>query len=95
MSIEKQTFEIIKPDDYIIHVSLLDFELRRLKFIEACAYYVRITDINVNQLVMTQDLADLITERFRTANLEWAIGPAKFYTRLLEEGLHEKCNFIT
>lgn len=50
-------------------------------------------DTTVDHLVMTQDLGDLITERFRAANLEWAVGPDKFYTRLLEEGLHEKCKF--
>lgn len=74
--------------------SLLDFELRRLKFVEACAYYVRIAAISVNKLEMTQDLADLITERFNAAGLKWAIGPLKFYNRLLEEGMKEKCKFF-
>lgn len=73
---------------------MLDFELRRLKFVEACAYYIRIAAISVDQLEMTQDLADLITERFRAAKLEWAIGPVKFYERLLDEGMKEKCIFF-
>lgn len=75
----------------MILFSNLDFELRRLKFIEACAYYVYIKGITVNELKMTQDLADLITERFRSAKLEWSVGSSRHYTKLLDEGMNEEC----
>ncbi|XP_031621276.1 uncharacterized protein LOC116339503 [Contarinia nasturtii] len=68
----------------------IDFGLRRLTFIEACAYYVLIKNIRVDQLTMTQELADLITARYRSMNLSWAIDRIRSYNKLLEDGMQEK-----
>lgn len=74
----------------------IDFELRRMKFIEACAYYIRIKGLfgDVDRLEMTTELADLITERFRASNLEWAITSANGYKKLLEDGMQETCKHL-
>lgn len=44
---------------------------------------------------MTQELADLITERFKASNLEWAISSLKQYRKLLDDGMEETCNTIS
>lgn len=70
-------------------------KLRRLKFIEACAYYVRLSGglDDLNRLAMTNDLAQLITERFKMCKLDWAIAGFKSYEQLLNDGMQEICNF--
>lgn len=40
---------------------------------------------------MTQDLADLITDRFRSADLGWSIGSIRSYKALLADGMEETC----
>lgn len=64
---------------------------------EACAYYIRLKGIfgDVDRLEMTQELVDLITERFKASNLEWAISSLKQYRKLLDDGMEETCNTIS
>lgn len=70
-----------------------DCELRRLKLIEACAYYVHLKGITVDQLEMTDDLVCLITERFQAANLGWSVGGKTRYSKLLEDAMQETCKY--
>lgn len=76
---------------------LLDDELklRRFAFIEACAYYIRLkaSSGDWNRLVMTTELAELITERYKIYGLDWAIGGLKSYEQLLKDGMQETCKF--
>lgn len=70
--------------------------MRRLKIIEACAYYIRLKGKagDLDRLVMTNDLAELITERLKMCELDYAIADFKFYEDLLTNGMEETCNFI-
>lgn len=70
-----------------------DCELRRLKLIEACAYYVLLKGITVDQLEMNDDLASLITERLHAANLDWSIGGKTRYSKLLDDAMQETCKY--
>lgn len=67
--------------------------LHRLKFIEACSYYIRLKGMvdDIDQLEMTPELAELISERFRASNLHWAISNFKRYKSLLDDGMQESC----
>lgn len=69
---------------------------RRYAFIEACAYYIRLKGAHgdLDRLVMTTELAELITERYKVANLHWAIGGFKRYEQLLNDGMRETRKII-
>lgn len=76
---------------FIRLVTVGELESRRLAFIEACAYYIRLKGINgdLDRLVMTMELAELITERYKMKQLFWAISGFKSYEQLLADGMAE------
>lgn len=82
---------------FVLAIEDVDCQLksRRFAFIEACAYYIRLKGANgdLDRLVMTTELATLITERYKNAKLHWAIGGFKCYEQLLIDGLEETRKF--
>lgn len=83
---------------FIFGIEDVDCELksRRFAYIQACAYYIRLKGINgdLDQLVMTSELVELITERYKYAKLDWAIGDFKSYEQMLIDGMQETRNFF-
>lgn len=77
----------------------LDYKLklRRYEFIVACAYYIQLKGDNgdLDRLVMTTELAELITERYKTTDMHWAVADFKYYEQLLDAGLNESRNLST
>lgn len=82
---------------FIFGIKDIDLELksRRFAFIEACAYYIRLKGVygDLDRLVMTTELVELITERYKMAKLHWAIGGFKCYEQLLMDGMQETRKF--
>lgn len=67
-----------------------DIDLRRLKFIEACAYYITIRNIPVEELRLTSDLAAMISKKLNQAKIYKEIGIFKF-SKYLSDCMTEKC----
>lgn len=55
---------------------------------------MRLKGITVDQLEMTDDLANLITDRFRASNLNWSVGGKQRYSKLLEDSMLETSNYL-
>lgn len=87
------SFEFNHRNDQFFNKLLLfqsDNNLRRLKFIEACAYYITIRKIPVEELKLTSELAGFISKKLNQAKIINDIGLFKF-SKYLSDCMVEQC----
>lgn len=64
-----------------------------MQFIEACAKYMILQKCEITNLKLTTELAAMITEKLKAANIHSDIGLFR-YNRYLSERLKENCKLV-